>query len=358
MVKFSEIINASIEWTGTVLFRPFSPKKWLILTFIALWAGAITGGSWNVQLPGAQNRKEIRTAEASEVSQSTQTIEERINEVLARLGKPAVITLFVMLDVLIVSGFILLMWLGCRFAFIFLENVVKNDASIKIPFRENKILGNSLFLFSLASAAVFLFLLGVLIGGYILALVKLGVFSKSATIGIMKIILVSLPFLLVFLCVLFIAIIIYSFTHDFVLAVMFKDKIRIMQAWPKIIALMKAHKSEMVKYVLLKIGLGICSGIIGGILSLIAMMGLLLPLGLVAGVFYIIYLILPQAQHFFYFIILGIVGIPTLSFLIFGLMCLQLPFAVFFRSFSLKFLGRLKEHYNLFALHPKTEVIL
>jgi hypothetical protein len=44
-----------------------------------------------------------------------------------------------------------------------------------------------------------------------------------------------------------------------------------------------------------------------------------------------------------------IVAIPIVLFLWYCFMCMYLPFAVFFRTFSVKFFGKLDSRYNLFV---------
>ena len=60
---FTEIISASVEWTKTVLFRPFSIKKWLLLYFIALLAFQLQGG-FNLKMnrPAPQSGRAMQSA--------------------------------------------------------------------------------------------------------------------------------------------------------------------------------------------------------------------------------------------------------------------------------------------------------
>jgi len=322
-------------------------------------AGSITGFGGN-SLGSDRGRQEgVEEAQAIETVETTQEDSpgESLRAALAWLKKPSTVNLLIVIIPLLLVLFLMLAWLSCRFAFIFIESVVKNDASIRAPFRENKISGNSLFKFSLVALAAFLSLSGCVIGGYVFTLSKTGVLRKPMETGIGKVILVSVPFALAFLCVLLIAIIIFLIVHDFVLVAMFKNKIKFRQALPSIIALIKAQPALIVKYVLIKTGLGICSAVISYMVYFIAFIGLLLPAGLVVGIFYLIYRVLPAFLHLPYTILMYALGLPVAAFLFYAMLCLYLPFAVFFRTFSLKFLGRLDPQYNLFCYTPKTEAV-
>lgn len=360
MVKFAEVINASVEWTGTVLLRPFSPKKWLILTFIALWAGTMTGGGCNLNLSEEVYKGKAKEAEAQVVSEKkepAQALKQALQSTLLQLKSPAAKIYLVTAIFLLLALLLLVAWLYARFSFVFLESVVKNDASIKIPFKENKALGNSLFLFYLAMAGVYLLLLGAIIGGCIFTLFRMGIFESNSQIGPLKLILTLSPFIGVFLLLMLIYAIVYLIVCDFIIIVMFKDKIKLAQAWPKVAAILGTHKMDLIKYILIKAGLGLCAWIILGIVSFVIILGLLLPIGLMGAIFYAVYLIIPQALHTFTLVIMVLIALPVLLFLIYGLICVSLPPAVFFRTFSLKFMGRLNQGYNLFALGPETEVI-
>lgn len=366
MIKFSEIIEASIEWAGTVLFRPFSPKKWLILGFVALMAG-YTGGfhSSGSSHSDTEKPKSAEAAVYQPVESETlpgksptlsvireggtkdiASVKFEAKKIFQEIKQHLIITLFIAL--LILALMIIGTWLYARFYFVFLEDVVKNDASIKVPFKANKEIGNSLFKFHLVFGVVSLALLGLLIFGCVSALIKIGVFSEGAALGFKPIFFVCLPYVLLLLLYIIIIGVLFLFLRDFVTVIMFKEKIKFLAAWPKAVMLISLNKMVFIKYIFLNIGLGICSAIIYGVLSLVAMAGLILPVGLVAAVFYLIYSFIPVSFYFLYFIVLFIIAVPAALFLIYCFICSYLPIAVFFRVLGLKLIARLNPQYNLF----------
>lgn len=375
MVKFTEVIDASIEWTALVLFRPFKPKKWLILGFVALMAGYTVAGCnlnpFNLYNPDNPAIKDGRLSQ----SPASNPAEPRIEKPLPRsseeasnnplplphLAEPAAIIVICVIAVLIILAVIIgivMMWLGSCFTFVFLEDAVRNDASIKAPFRENKKLGKSLFLFRLAFGGVNLGVNLLVIVMCILALIKLGVFDKAATIGFVRIFLACLPYVLILLLLIFIGLIIHIIAEHFVSVVMFRDKIKFMLAWQKTLSLLSARKADFVAYIFIIMGLHLCSGIIYGVISWLAVIGIIFPVGILAVLFYFLYQLVPATMHILYFTVLFIIAAPILLFLSYCLSCLSLPFGVFFRTLSLKFIGRLDQRYNLFKLTPNEEVVL
>ena len=148
MVRFTEIIEASLEWTATVLFRPFRPKKWLILIFVALMAGYLSGGCHLNLGGGGSSEKGKKSYSPQSVSVSTNAASKRelkpnfpstpreIKQYICeQLKKPLILILVILTILLFLILFVLFVWLGARFAFVFLDDITKNDASVIIPFK-------------------------------------------------------------------------------------------------------------------------------------------------------------------------------------------------------------------------------
>ncbi len=359
MVKFTEIIEASFEWTTTILFRPFSPKKWFLLTFAAALAGSlIGGGNFNLNIPSdTGSKKKIESAvsnpaspDSSATLPSSDNSEQAIKDFIAKAVKsPLTIPIIITIVALLIILIIIFAWLSSRFQFVFLEDVVANDASIKIPFRKNKIQGNSIFRFSLVFTGVMLLIICALIGAGFLILSRMGTFTNLTGAAILKIFLAGLPLGIVFFIIMCIAAIISLVIYDFVTIVMLKDNIRIREAWSKTTAILKANRRDFITYILVKIGLGFCSMVVASIVSFVTVLGLLLPAGVFIGGGYLAYRVLPEGLRFVSVILIAAVGVPVIVFLSYCCSCFFLPFAVFFRTLSVKFFGRLDNRYDLFS---------
>lgn len=361
MVKFREIFNASLEWSACVLFRPFSPKKWLLLSLIAIIAGALIGGEFNLRLPRDSDRDKDKKSEVSTTTPAAKEAQaspkEELKEFWSKVNHPLILTLIAAGILLVLALLVSSLWVSSRFAFIFLEDVVKNDASIKAPFRENKETGNSLFLFSLALASVFLFFLAALITSFIFILIKVGAFSGSQPQGVLKFLFAFLPFMLLFIILIIVYGIISLIVRDFLLPIMYREGMRIKEAWQRFSVLFKANKRDFFKFILLRVVVQVFASFISGVIAFMAIVGLIMPAGLCTLIFYLLYLATPVGLRLFYFILLGLFCVPLLGFLIFCLSCLYLPFSVFLRVLSIKFLARMDPRYNLFSHPIRTEVV-
>lgn len=313
---FGDIISASWEWTKTILFRPFKLKKWIFLCVIALLAAEFSGCGINFNYP----REKTQQVSPAPPFQKPEWPACRLVPVLIAAGIIALIV------------FLLYLWLYSRFSFVFLNSVIRNDASIKAPFKENKPLGNSFFkwnlTFLLCISAVFLTMLFIFISG-----IKISV------------LLIILWIFTVFILAVFF-IIVNVITHDLVLPIMLRDKIRIIKGWQETLGIIRSEKLQFIKYLLIKLALRIAAGIAGGLFSMVVFLVLFIQLSILGGLLYAVSFALPEAIRWGYYILLITLGIITLTAIIFLINFTLLPIPVFFRTYSLEFLARLDERYN------------
>ena len=352
MVKLSEIINASFEWTAVVLFKPFRLKKWLVLGFVAWLSGSLIFGTRiNVGDIFRTKSKKAEAAYSPDISlkKSPPSFQETLEKVITKVkSSPRARALIIAAALFFLALIILFIWLSSRFIFIFIEDIVKNDASIVGPFRANREQGNSLFLFRLVVLLVCLAIIGLIIFGLASALIKTGVFHKNSSVGFKQIFFACLPFGLMTLLFLAAVGLLQFIVGNFVTIVMLKDKICFRSAWPKTMELINANIGNFVKFFFLEVGLGLCALILASLISLIETVWLMIPVGLLATFFGLISVLLPVALRQTYFVVLVIIMLPPALFILYGMVCSYLPFSVFFRTLTLKFMARISEQYNLF----------
>lgn len=352
MVKFSEIISESIEWTGTVLFRPFRVKKWLLLTFVALLAGQLSS-SLNSSSNYSPDKKQAQAA-TQDISQTPVSSQENT-------GKPVIDSLRLVKQKTIkftsnskfvpivwgvgILSFLLVLfvsWLSSRATFVFIDDVLNNDASIRAPFRKFKKLGNSLFGFFLVAGSIFLALLGFLLWGAFVSLMKAGVLEQAFRwTFVQQAFGVAWPHLLALLVLFLIALGAQLIIHDFVVPIMYKETIGVCAGWRKVLSLVGSRIADTCVYVLLKIALYIASVILVMFVSFVALAGFIFQ-GLVGALLGLgIYKFSPAVLHLPYKIAFFVVAIPAVVVLAYFFLCLSLPVAVFFRTLSVQFVNRL-----------------
>ncbi|MDD5546093.1 MAG: hypothetical protein PHO67_02885 [Candidatus Omnitrophica bacterium] len=346
MVDFGAIIGGSAEWTKQVLFKPFNFKKWMVLAFIAIMAGAMSHGC-NLNSGGNGSHYEQKQEQQESAERKPGSSAQSCAPSAEETG--IIIAVVAVIAVIIIAVALVLMWLCSRFSFVFLEDVIKNDASIKAPFGANADAGNSFFRFNLVFTAAFLAILGFLAYLVVAALVRSGLINVSDPTPkqVLEIIMMLLPALIIGSILFIITGIVALITVDLVIPIMYKERIRVLAAWGKAWALVKRNAGNLIVYILIKMGLGIAAGIAYILAFIAGFIIVAIPVALVVLVLWFIQKTVPGIAILPYWIFFGVVLTPVCLFLLYCLMALNLPFAVFFRTYSLKFLEKLDPRYAL-----------
>ncbi len=366
-ISMGKLIELSINRTKLVLFQPFSLRKWLCLLFIAFLAGAVGSSSGSGGRNVRRGRSTVEAAECSLVvdggsndaaftgdyiqdalyygqeSQGYQTQVSRWQDFPFAWFTPA-FGLFLVGAVLLLG--VLSIWLRARFKFVWLSSVIKNDASVAGPFRLYKQEGNSLFWFYMAIGAVAVIFFA-FIGFWIFRAGIAGSISgPEAFWPILKSAISNyfLPGLLVVCGLVFLILLTFAVEH-FVVPVMARDNLLFSQGWEKFIGIYDKNRKEFWFFLLIFIGLAILGGIIAIILALITLLIVALAAAVLFGLPYLLLALSLNAMPIFVFYAV-IAGIPFIALVILLFASIDLPFAVFFRSFSLYFLSSLGQGGN------------
>lgn len=348
MVRFSELIEASFEWTITQLFRPLRPKKWVFLALCALCAGALNYQSLNINLPLDRGERGRSGEESSEVESAKEAIAEFKTAVIEFKQKPYAVAVGVAAAVVLLGSLLFLNWLYSRFSFVFLEDVVTNDASVRIPFKNTRSEGNSFFLFNLAFGAFYLAPCAAVVWQAVRLLKARGVFADFGQFSPFEIFLMIAPYVFLLAAVGLAALIVRVLVSDFVLVVMYKQR---MSVWPALAAggrFVGRNMKDVLVYLLVKLGLALAGGMAYGIACLLSLLGFFLAIGGIALCAVLGVALVPEGYQWVVATIAVIAAAPVILAMQLFFLCLQLPLAVFFRTLSIKFVGRLEPAWDLF----------
>ncbi len=347
--SYGKLIGMSWGWAKEILFRPFILKKWIMLAVIIFLAGQMGGGiNLNFNLNRADfegfigqiNEKApgVVMPQAPDLSIDPQILTQAI-----------IVGAFI---VIFIGIFILLwLWVNSNFSFVFIDSIVRNDASLRVPFHRNKAQGNSYFRWNIVFGLMSLLVFGGIILLPAMQLIRSGAFT-AAPIDIRQILLVISRYVPVLLGAGMIFFLIAFFTRNFVLPVMYKKKIGILSAWKVFLGILRKNAGEMLKYILVRIALFILVIIIAIIVAIIGIIALLLVGALVGLIGWLIYAVTPAPAKGVVGTVLGIAAVPIFAFLGFLFIILFIPIPVFFRTFSIHVLGSIDESLDIFA--PKT----
>ena len=225
------------------------------------------------------------------------------------------------------------LWFSSRFNFVLLDTIVTRKPAIKGPFKKHKESGNSYFAWILAFLGIMLavFLIVGLMGLGLLGIAK-GHVTLSVALGIFAGIL--LPVILSGM--IFIGIVM----RDFVLPVMYCEKIPALSAMNKFLEADTFAFGKVFQYLLVIFGFWILAMIIQGIVGILAVVAGVIAGGIVAIPGIVLLKALPLLK--FPLIILGsLVAIVLVLAVIVVTGMVMLPAAIFFRVFALAYLTRL-----------------
>jgi hypothetical protein len=367
-ITIETLITKSITRTKIILFKPFSIKKWLCLLLIAYLAGSLGGGSFNFN--GFNNRCS-KKAEAAGEEQSSASFQEQANigeadsdnsdaQTSNTKGFCPLMTsmsywLLGILVIFILSIIILFAWLGARFKFVWFNAMVSNDVSIKEPFGRFKTEGDSLFKFSLlflVAVIVFFALIG--FWAYLNGTSQ-GIFVSKPDWSFAKVMNVfALPLITLIAGIIFMAILGVCLDH-FVVTIMGMERCTFWPAWGKFVAVAGSNKKDLLIYFLVLIALGIIAAILAFLVAFICFAVVLIAAAILFGIPFLLIVMLFKAKIMFITFAI-IAGIPFAAVTILFFMCVGLPFAVFFKTFSLYFISSLECGYQPLPLDDAVQL--
>lgn len=234
-------VGMALETVRRVLFQQFNLVKWLAIGFTAWLAGLEEQLGSGLNLHTGQWEKE----EASRFGQAAWAW------IMAHLF--IVIPVLILLVVIGLVVSVLVIWLSCRGKFMFLDNVVANRAEIIAPWHGFRAQGNSCFLFticfSLALAAVLILGLGLalLVSWPDISRSHFGWYAAGA-IGMA---------IVFFICFLITAVCARAFFEDFVIPIMALKKCRVMEGWSIFFDLFRKQAGIFILYLLFRTALSI-----------------------------------------------------------------------------------------------------
>lgn len=364
--SYGALIAMSWNRTAEILFKPFNFKKWIILGIIIVLAGQAGGFNFNIGGNKADIEKAINQITKESPSSSGEIAQTAPAGPSApeNLSMPDIRTLPIfsnpkkaMLLVLIVGGVLLLlglllflwMWVQANFSFVFIESVIKNDASIRVPFHRNKPQGNSYLMWNICFSSAAILLLCAIIIPPAAVIMKSGMLTGKAAFDIAKIFSIVMPYIAPLIAGIVVLVLVAMIVVDFILPVMYAKRIGIVSAWRVFRGFFSHNYADVLLYFLVKLGLGILA-ILASIAIIIAgLVCFLLAAGLSGFLGWLIYLITPQAAKAGVLIVLLVLGVGILIVLAALFMLLFLPIPVFFRLFSLYVLGSMDESLDVFA---------
>jgi hypothetical protein len=292
-------IGKAIDRVKEVLFNPFDLGKWFIIGFCAWLATLLEGGSGGGGGGGGPRGG----------SSPVESVAHLKTQILEQL--PLIIGIAVPVLIIIIAIVMVCLWLSSRGKFMFLHCVAENKAEVKLPWHKFRNQGNSLFLFRLVVGLISFISVILLVGIMIIPIVLL---TRSAAYAAPPMIAGIVLLVLVLVSVVVVFSLIFKFTEEFVVPVMYLRGSMCMDAWSEFWSILKTNKARFALYILFQIVIAIAIGII------------ILALALVTCCCACCFMVIPYIGTVF-----------------------LLPILVFGRSYSLCYLAQYGPQYNVFV---------
>lgn len=225
-------VSEAIRRTSRILFEPFVLSKWLRLGFCSFLMGGLSVSGWGGGRPGGDFGTGGRDIQADVV----------LSWLQANLAIALTVTSLAL--VLLVGLALLLTWLSSRGRFMLLDGVVRNRGAIKAPWQEYRREANSLFRFRFVFGLVSLLLLVLILAAGLVVLLPEGLGRPlPIPLGVLSILALAL-FAWVVMTVLISVLLI-----DFVVPVMYRDRLPVLAAWRRVIeGLLRPHSGSVALY--------------------------------------------------------------------------------------------------------------
>jgi hypothetical protein len=291
-------IGEAVDRVKLILFQPFDIGKWFIIGFCAWLAMLGQGGGGGGGGGGPHGG-----------SGPTESVAHLKGVIIEHL--PLIITIAIPVLIIVIAIGIVFLWLSSRGKFMFLHCVAENKAEVKLPWHKFRQQGNSLFLFRLVVGLISFISVILLIGIMIIPIVLL---TRSAAYAAPPMIAAIVLLALVLISVLIVFALIFKFTDDFVVPVMYLRGSMCTDAWSEFWSMLKINKARFTLYILFQIVIAM------------AIIVIILALALVTCCCACCLMVIPY---------IGTV--------------LLLPILVFERSYSLCYLAQYGREYNVFV---------
>ena len=267
-ISASDAIEPAFRHTKDQLFRPFRLGQWMRLAFVGLLAGEMGSfGGCNFSYPVNTHQRGSHQF----------LLQSAFPAQLA--GHAALIAGLVAVAVVIVIGLaVLFTYISSVMRFILFDSIVARECHIRQGWARRRRIGFRLFLwqllFMLATSVAFL----VVIGVPALWVWSLGWFAHARD-HVLGFVLGGLILFFVFAVLLVFVAVVTVMTKDFVVPQMAFEDISVMEGWRRLWLWLKYDKGGYAGYIGMKIVLAIGATIALAIVTLVAFLLLLIPIG-------------------------------------------------------------------------------
>lgn len=320
-----DAVSPALRHAQEQLLKPFRFGQWVRLAFLGALAGetASFGGcntSFNAPSPHNGRGSTFFPAQFPQ-----------INEHSARF-----IALIVIFALVGIGLAVLFVYIGSVMRFILFDSVVSRECRVREGWRRRKHNGFQLFLWQILFTLICVTSIAILVGGPVLYAWAVGWFDDPRR-HLVALILGGVGLVLLFLALLLFFAIIQVMTKDFVVPQMALEEIDAFEGWRRLLPQLNGEKLGYAAYIGMKIVLAIGAAIVLGIATVLAIVLLLIPFGLVGLIAVLAGKATGLAWNVGTIIVAVVYCCIALAVFIFAALLIAVPKVVFFPAYSIYF---------------------
>jgi hypothetical protein len=324
-----DAVSPAFETAQRQLFQPFQLAVWARLAVVGLATGEFAGGG------GGGGADTIRIP----VPQTVQTPEK--DYWLASTGWHDPAALLLLIPAALAVLFVLwlaVLYINSIFRFILLDAVLTGRCGLRAGWRRWQGPGSRYFLWQLGFALVTLAALAVVVGGPILFAWRAGWFADArGHLGRLLLGLLLLVILLIGLVI--VSALIAVFAKDFVVPLMAFGELGALDAWRRLLPMLRADRWGYTGYILIKIALAVGSAVLFGIVGVVVLLVLGVPLGILAAVavkagWFSAWMWTPATIA-----AVVVAALVALAVLLYVFSFISVPAVIFFQAYTVHFFG-------------------
>ncbi len=317
-----DAITPAFHHTKQQLIQPFRAAQWAKLALVGFLAGEMTSGGCstpNFHIPA----------------------QPRGSQHLFSAGLPIQNPMFYagLIAILIVAGivlFVLFLYVSSVMRFILFDSVVAKRCEIAKGWNQRQVPGMRYFVWQLLFSFVTVAALAIVVGVPFAFAFAAG-WMKQPREHIVAMVLGGIALFFIFLTWILICLVIQVLTKDFVVPQMALEDLGPIQAWRRLLPMIQSEKGAYAAYLGMKLVMNLGAAMVLAIISLIAILLMLIPVG---GIGVIVVLIgkISGLTWSLYTISLAIVfGCILIAIIIYVISLISVPAIVFFPAYSIYF---------------------
>jgi len=335
-----DAIGPAFQHTRQQLFQPFRIGQWAKVALVGFLAGELTsgGGCNGIQLPS-----------------NTSGVRRFVGPALPNIDPGMLAALIAFLIVFGILIWFLWIYLNSVMRFILFDTVIARDCQIRRGWSLRQRPGWRYFLWQLLFFIAFPAVFALLIGIPTLFGFALGWFKepKEHLVGL---ILGGMVLFFVFFAVLLAWLVVYVLTKDFVVPQMALEDISALEGWRRLFPQLKSEKAGYAGYLLMKIVMTLGVAVIVGIITFIAILVVLIPVGGLGAIAVLGGKAAGLHWDLYTISVAVVVGCIVLAVILYLISLISVPAIVFFPAYSIYFFASRYPALDA-LLHPAPPVL-